>query len=54
MKILKASYNEYCGYHLCVDKIPEITYEKVGLHYVGTAKYNNQIVFSDFLKYLSS
>lgn len=51
MKILKASYNEYCGYHLCVDKIPEITYEKIGSHYVGTAKYNNQIVFSDFLKY---
>lgn len=51
MKILKASYNEYCGYHLCVDKIPEITYEKVGSHYVGTAKYNNQIIFSDFLKY---
>ena len=51
MKILKASYNEYNGYHLCVDKIPEITYEKVGPHYVGTAKYRNQIVFSDFLQY---
>lgn len=51
MKILKASYNEYTGYHLCVDKIPEITYEKVGSHYVGTATYRNQIIFSDFLKY---
>lgn len=51
MKILKAYYNEWTGYHLCVDKIPEITYEKVGSHYVGTAKYNNQIIFSNFLKY---
>ena len=54
MKILKASYNEYCGYHLCVDKIPEITYEKMGSHYIGTATYKKQIIFSHFLKYSKS
>ena len=55
MKILKLNKYEYSkgkfDYKIIVDKIPEITYEKIGSHYVGSAIYKRKIVFSNYLEY---
>ena len=54
MKILKMCVIRRYGkeHHYCMfDEIPEITYEKVGCDYVGSAcDENGNIVFSKFLK----
>lgn len=54
MKILKmyvTRQNGYEHYYCMFDEIPEITYEKIGCDYVGSAcDENGNIVFSAFLK----
>lgn len=55
MKILKMYVARKYGdgnYYCLFDEIPEITYEKIGLDYVGSAcDENGNIVFSDHLGY---
>lgn len=55
MKILKMYVNRNYSddvYYVLVDKIPEITYEKIGNDFVGSAvDKDGNIIFSDFLKH---
>ena len=48
MKIIKAYKNKYGYLYIMVDKIPKLTYEKVGVSYVGS---DNEGYFNDCLKY---
>lgn len=54
MKILKMCVNRkygYANYYCLVDEMPEITYEKIGTDYVGSAvDQNGNVIFSNFLK----
>ena len=49
LKLVKLSDNDY---RAIFDEIPEITYEKIGNDYVGSATdEEGNIIFSDFLRY---
>lgn len=48
MKILRAHKTQYGHLYLAVDNIPKVTYEKVGLSYIGS---DDEGYFSDYLKY---
>lgn len=48
MKIIKAHKNKDGHLYIMVDNIPKVTYEKVGLSYVGS---DDEGYFSDYLKY---
>lgn len=51
MKILKLIKSEASGYFVVFDCIPELTYEKIGSDYVGSAKDREGIIiFSKHLK----
>ena len=53
MKIIKLVRNR-SGYFAIFDEIPEITYEKYGADYIGTAEdANGNIIFSNYLAYKS-
>lgn len=55
MKILKMYVNRtsyQSSYYCVLDEIPQVTYEKVGNNYVGSAvDENGNIIFSDYLIY---
>lgn len=55
MKILKMYVARKYGqehYYCMFDEIPEVTYEKVGLNYVGSAEdENGNVIFSEMLGY---
>lgn len=53
MKIVKLIHNEkYDNYYAMFDEIPEITYEKIGSDYIGSAvDKNGNIIVSEFLKW---
>lgn len=46
MKILKACLTKYGSYYILFDKVPEKTYQKIGVDYVGTLKDENGIIVS--------
>lgn len=54
MRILKMCVIRECGnvhYYCMFDEIPEITYEKIGAHYIGSAvDSDGNVVFSRFLR----
>jgi len=51
MKILKLIKQKYGNYFVVFDEIPEITYEKIGNNYIGSAiNSNGDIIASHFLK----
>jgi len=52
MKILKLHRNSNNHYYVMFDEIPELTYEKIGSSYVGSAiDSDGNIIFSDYLKW---
>jgi hypothetical protein len=55
MKILKLIKNaNYDFYYVVFDEVPELTYEKIGLDYIGSAiDSDGAIIASNFLKYES-
>lgn len=48
MKIIKAHKSKNGGLYLMVDEIPKITYEKIGLSYIGS---DEQGLFNEYLKF---
>lgn len=50
MKILKLIKDKYGHYCVVFDKIPEITYEKIGSDFIGSYEENGNIIFSNYLK----
>jgi len=48
MRIIKAYKNPNGHLYIMVDKIPKLTYEKIGASYVGS---DEQELFNDYLKY---
>jgi hypothetical protein len=51
IKILKLIKTDYGHYHAVFDSIPEMTYEKIGSDYIGSAVDDDgEIIFSRYLK----
>ena len=51
MKILKLIQNDFGGYYAVLDEIEKMTYEKIGLDYIGsTLDSEGNVIQSHFLK----